>query len=710
MEAAQFSSWTVQQFIYLNGRRLEMATFPIAPKRPKEIEQHGLTRVDNYFWMRYREDPEVLKYLHAEQDYLEEVMQHTKPLQEQLFQEMKGRIKEDDSSAPEKEGEYIYYTRFETGKQYPFYCRKKGDLNAPEEILLDQNELAGEKNFCRIGSFTISPDATKLAYSVDADGTEICTLYVKDLTTGALLPEVIMNTYGNVYGHTGAEWACDGKSFFYVTRDAALRPYRIYRHILGSDPAQDALLYEEKDETYFLWLTQSRSKAYILAYLHSTTTDEWIYLPNDGTTTEFKIFEPRTPGIEYQVEHAGDRFFVITNENAQNFKLMRAPLDATTKENWEEVLPHRADTLLAGMDAFHDFFVLYERNGGFPQIRISGTDGLTEAWNIPFPEPVYSFQPARNLEYKTDFLRFTYTSLVTPKSVIDFHIKEKTWTVVKQDEIPSGYDASQYMSERTYATSADGTRVPMSLVYKKGLAKDGNNPALLYGYGSYGYSIDAGFDPNLLSLLDRGFVFAIGHIRGGSEMGRAWYEAGKMLNKRNTFNDFIACAEHLIAEKYTRREKLAIMGRSAGGLLVGACLTMRPDLFGAVVAKVPFVDVVNTMSDPSIPLTTLEYDQWGSPDIREHFDYIMTYSPYDNIRSTEYPDVLITTGLNDPRVAFWEPAKFTAKLRELKTNESTVLLRTNFEAGHAGASGRYDFLKEVALDFAFLIDKVGSKQ
>lgn len=687
-----------------------MTTFPIAPKRPKEIEQHGLTRVDNYFWMRYREDPEVLKYLHAEQDYLEEVMQHTKPLQEQLFQEMKGRIKEDDSSAPEKDGEFLYYTRFETGKQYPFYCRRNGDLNAAEEILLDQNELAGEKNFCRIGSFAVNPDAAKLAYSVDADGTEVCTLYIKDLTTGQLLPEIILNTYGNVYGHTGVEWACDGKSFFYVTRDAALRPYRIFRHILGTDPAQDILLYEEKDETYFLWLTQSRSKAYIMADLHSTTTDEWIYLPNDGTTNEFKSFQPRINGIEYDVEHAGDHFFVITNENAQNFKLMRAPLDATTKENWEEVIPHRADMLLTGMDAFQDFFALYERSGGFPQIRVSGTDGLTNAWNVPFPEPVYSFQPARNPEYETDILRFTYTSLVTPKSVIDFNIREKTWTVIKQDEIPSGYDASQYMSERTYATSADGTRVPMSLIYKKELEKNGDNPALLYGYGSYGYSIDAGFDPNLLSLLDRGFVFAIGHIRGGSEMGRAWYEDGKMLNKRNTFTDFIACAEHLIEEKYTRKDKLAIMGGSAGGLLVGACLTMRPDLFGAVVAKVPFVDVVNTMSDPSIPLTTLEYDQWGNPDNKEYFDYIMTYSPYDNLRNTEYPHVLITTGLNDPRVAFWEPAKFTARLRELKTNDSTVLLRTNFEAGHAGASGRYDFLKEIALDFAFLIDKVGSKK
>ncbi len=687
-----------------------MASFPIAPKRPKEITQHGLTRLDNYFWMRYREDPEVLKYLHAEQDYLEEIMQHTKPLQEQLFLEMKGRIREDDSSAPEKDGDYVYYTRFETGKQYPFYCRKRGDLHATEEILLDQNALVGQNNFCRIGSFAVSPDATKLAYSVDADGTEVCTIYIKNLTTGELLPERIFNTYGNVYTHHGVEWARDGASFFYVTRDAAFRPYRIHRHILGTDPAQDTLLYEETDETYFLWLTQSRSKEYILAYLHSTITDEWIDLPNNSSTYEFQVFQPRTRGIEYQVEHAGDHFFVTTNENAQNFKLMRAPLDATTKENWVQVIPHRSDTLIEGMDAFEDFFVLYERHGGFPQIRISGTDGLMNAWNIPFPEPVYSFQPARNPEYKTDILRFTYTSLVTPKSVIDYNVKAKTWTVVKQDEIPSGYDASQYTSERAYATATDGIQIPMSLVYKKGLKKNGNNPTLLYGYGSYGYSIDAGFDPNLLSLLDRGFVFAIGHIRGGSEMGRAWYENGKMLHKRNTFSDFIACAEHLIQENFTSKEKLAIMGGSAGGLLVGACLTMRPELFGAVVAKVPFVDVVSTMSDPSIPLTTLEYDQWGNPEDKEYFDYILSYSPYDNLRQTAYPHTLITTGLNDPRVAFWEPAKFTAKLRELKTNGATVLLKTNFEAGHAGASGRYDFLKEISFEYAFLIDKVGSQQ
>ena len=683
-----------------------MPSFPIAPKQPKEITQHGQTRIDNYFWLRYKEDPEVLKYLHAEQDYLEEVTQHTKPLQETLFQEMKGRIKEDDASAPEKDGDYFCYTRYEPGKQYPLYCRKKGSLDSLEELLLDQNTLTGDNNFCRIGAFTVNPDATKLAYSVDADGSEVCTLYIKDLVTGELLPETLTNTFGSVYEHSGVEWAKDGKSFFYATLNPMLQPYRIHRHILGTDPAEDKLLYEEKDDTFFLSLTQSRSKGYILAYLHSTITDEWIYLPNDGTTDEFKVFQPRTKGIEYQVEHAGDRFYVITNENAQNFKLMQTPLDQTTRDNWQEVIPHRTDTYLTGINYFANFLVLYERKGGFKQIRLSNTDAVNNVNYIPFPEPVYNILPMRNPEYKMDTLRFAYTSLVTPKSVIDYDINTKTWTVVKQDEIPSGYDASQYESERTYATAPDGTQVPLSLVYKKGLKKDGTNPTLLYGYGSYGATMDPSFNANRLSLLDRGFVFAIGHIRGGSEMGRAWYENGKMLNKRNTFTDFIACAEHLIKEKYTCKDKLAIMGGSAGGLLVGACVTMRPDLFGAVVAQVPFVDVINTMSDASIPLTTLEYDQWGNPDDKEYFEYIMTYSPYENIRATEYPHILITTGLNDPRVAYWEPAKFTSKLRELKTDNNTLILRTNFAAGHAGASGRYDYLKEVASDFAFLIDKL----
>jgi oligopeptidase B len=684
-----------------------MASVPYAPKRPHEITQHGITRIDNYYWMRNREDPEVMKYLHAENDYLEEMMAHTKPLQTKLFEEMKARIKEDDMTVPEKQGNYFYYSRTAAGKQYPIYCRKKGSLDAPEEIILDQNVLAEGQSFSRIGAFAISPDDTKLAYSIDPDGSEVCTLYIKDLLTGTLLPERFMNTYGEVYGHSGAEWSNDGRLLFYQTMDEALRPYRIFRHVIGTDQSEDQLLYEECDETFFLWLTKSRSQAFIQANSQSTMTDEWRILPADGASTDFKIFQARRAGIEYQIEHAGDRFFIITNENAQNLKLMETPIHATTKENWRELIPHRPDILITGMDAFEDFLALYERKDGFRQIRISAADGKSNPRNVIFPEPVYTFYPMHNPEYKTNVLRLFYTSLITPNSVIDYHVDTDQWEIKKQDEIRSGYDSSQYVSERTYATAPDGVKVPMSIVYKKGIKKDGTNPALLYGYGSYGFSTDPWFDLNRLSLLDRGFIFAIGHIRGGSEMGRSWYDDGKLLNKKNTFTDFIACAEQLIKVGYTSKGKLAIMSKSAGGLLVGACMIMRPDLFKTVIAQVPFVDVVTSMSDPTIPLTTLEYDQWGNPANKEHFDYMLSYSPYDNIRATEYPHLLLTTGLNDPRVAYWEPTKFAAKLRELKIDNNQLLLKTDFDSGHAGASGRYDLLKDAALEYAFLIDHVG---
>ncbi len=685
-----------------------MASVPYAPKRPHEVAQHGIMRVDNYYWMRNREDPEVMQYLRTENDYVEEMMAHTKPLQAKLFEEMKARIKEDDATVPEKQGGYFYYSQTEAGKQYPIFCRRKGSLDAPEEIILDQNLLAEGRSFSRVTAFAVSPDGTKLAYSIDPDGYEICTLYIKDLVTGSLLPEQFPNTYGEVYGHSGAEWSNDGRVLFYQTMDAALRPYRIFRHVIGTDPSEDQLLYEECDETFFLWMTKSRSQAFIQANSHSTTTDEWRILPADSAGTEFKIFQSRQPGIEYQIEHADGRFFITTNENAQNFKLMETPLDATTKENWREVIPHRDDTLITGMDAFEDFLALYERKDGFRQIRISAPDGKGHPRNVVFPESVYTFYPMNNPEYKTDTLRLFYTSLTTPNSVIDYHVDTGQWEIRKRDEIPSGYDSSQYVSERTYATAPDGVRVPMSIVHKKGIRKDGTNPTLLYGYGSYGFSTEPWFDLNRLSLLDRGFVFAIGHIRGGSELGRGWYDDGKLLNKKNTFTDFIACAEHLIAEGFTSKEKLAIMGASAGGLLVSACMIMRPDLFKVVIDQVPFVDVITSMSDPTIPLTTLEYDQWGNPANKEHFDYMLSYSPYDNLRAAGYPHLLITTGLNDARVAYWEPAKFAAKLRELKTDDNLLLLKTEFDSGHHGASGRYDVLKDTTLEYAFLIDRIGT--
>jgi oligopeptidase B len=679
---------------------------PIAPKRPHAISQHGEIRVDDYFWMRFREDPEVLKYLAAENSYLTQVMQHTSALQEQLFQEMKARIKEDDRSVPERRGSHLYYTRTETGRQYRVFCRRHESVDAPEEILLDQNVLAEGKSFCRVGVFAVSLDERKLAYSVDFDGSEQFTIFIKDLNTGNLYPETIPNTSSDFSSNHGAAWSNDSQHLFYVTLDKALRPFKVYRHALGADPAGDHMLFHEADETFWLILDKSRTQSYITLLSRSTLTREWQTLDADNPRSVFQIFAPRRRGLEYDIEHHESRFFIVTNENATNFKLMETPAHSTAVENWREVIPHRADVFIEGAAAFQTHLVLFERRDGLKQIRISDEDGRTGVHYVSFPDPVYDVRPEENPEFKTSVVRFTYSSLISPNSVIDFHMDTREWELRKRQEIPSGYDPSAYVTERLHAVAPDGTRIPISMVYKKGMRKDGRNPALLYGYGSYGISVDANFDSSRFSLIDRGFAFAIAHIRGGSELGRPWYDDGKLLNKRNTFTDFIASAECLISQGYTSPDDLAIMGGSAGGLLVGACMTMRPDLFKAVVAKVPFVDVVSTMSDPSIPLTTAEYDEWGNPDNKIYFDYIMSYSPYDNIHATAYPDVLLTTGLQDPRVAYWEPAKFAAKLRALKTNGSLLLLKTNMAAGHGGASGRYDYLREVAFDYAFLIDRL----
>lgn len=681
-----------------------MSFFPTAPKRPYSITQHGETRIDNYYWMRDRHDPEVLKYLHAESDYLEEVMGHTRPLQEVLYAEMRARMKETDSTVPEKRGQYFYYTRTEAGCQYPVYCRKKESLDAPEEILLDQNLLAADKPFCSVGAFSVSPDGTRLAYSLDVEGTEVYTIYIKDLTHQLIYPEAIENTFSSVYFRTGVEWANDNQTIFYLTLDAAQRPYRVWSHKIGTPESQDKLLVQDDDESYSLFITKTRDESYILCHHHSTKTTEMRFLPADNPNGEFRFLSPRAEGVEYFATHHEGSFFIITNHEARNFRLMKASVEQPEIEHWIEVLPHRDDVLLEWVDSFRDYIVLYERQNGLRQIRISSTDALSQVHYVQFPEPAYSVDLDSNPQYDTRVLRFRYSSLITPPSVIDYHMDTSQWELIKQEEIPSGYDISNYVSERIYATADDGQLIPISLVHKRDVVRDGSNPLLLYGYGAYGASIDADFNSKRLSLLDRGFIFAIGHIRGGSEMGRAWYEDGKLFNKKNTFTDFIACAEHLIKEGFTSKEKLAIEGGSAGGLLVSACLTMRPDLFKAVIAKVAFVDVITTMSDPTIPLTTLEYDEWGNPSDYELYKYMMSYSPYDNIRATEYPHLLITTGLNDPRVAYWEPAKFAAKLREMKTDNNLLLLQTNYASGHAGASGRYDSLKEVAVDYAFLID------
>ncbi len=682
-----------------------MLSYPTAPKRPYEITQHGQTRIDNYYWMRDRTDPEVLKYLHAENDYLEEIMGHTKSLQETLYAEMKARLKETDSTVPEKRGEYFYYSRNEEGRQYPIYCRKKGSLDSPEEILLNQNILAEGKSFCSVGALTVSPDGNKLAYSLDVEGGEVYTIYVKDLGTGALFPEAIPNTFSSVYFHTGVEWGNDSQTLFYLTMDESERPDKIFRHRIGDDPQTDGLIFHEEDESYFLFIHKTRDSKYIITNHHATRATEMRFLSADDPGGELKILSPRRDGVEYFAAHHEGCFYVVTNDKAENFKLMKANINALEVENWEEMIPHRDDVLIDYVDTFKEHLIVYERRNGLRQIRISPFAAMSNVRYIEFPEPAYSVDPESNPEFDTNILRFTYSSPITPHSVIDYHMDTGQWELIKQD-IPSLYDRTQYMTERIHAMAMDGKQIPMTIVYKKDLKKDGNNPTLLYGYGSYGSVIDADFNSERLSLLDRGFVFAVGHIRGGSDLGRAWYESGRMLNKKNSFTDFIACAEHLIQEGFTSNKKLAILGGSAGGLLVSACLTMRPDLFQAVINKVAFVDVVTTMSDPTIPLTSLEWDEWGNPQVREHFEYMLSYSPYDNVRPTAYPHMLITTGLNDPRVAYWEPAKFAAKLREMKTDNNLLLLHTNYEAGHAGASGRDDHLKEVAIDIAFLIDRL----
>ena len=683
-----------------------MPSFPIAPKRSHIITQHGETRVDDYFWLRNREDPEVQKYLTAQMDYLDEITGHTKPLQEALFSEMKARIQETDATVPEKRGGYWYYQRTEAGQQYPIFCRRKDSAESPEEILLDQNVLAEGKTFCSVSGFAVSPDGNTLAYAVDYDGDEVYTVYFKDLVNNSLYAEAIPNTLGSVYGRMGLEWANDSVTIFYATLDATKRPCKLFRHRVGTDPAQDALILHETDEHYFLYFFKSRDDAYIMIYLQSTLTTEMRFLSADQPAGELKVIAPRENGIEYYATHHSGVFFIATNEGAKNFKLMKTAVTNLDKAHWQEVIPHRADVMLEGIDAFENYLVLQERKDGLKQIRISGADGVSAVKYVAFPEPAYYFELEDNSVFESNLLRFKYSSLITPYTIVDVHLDTGAWEIKKVDALKN-YNQADYAIERIFATAPDGTQVPMSVAYKKSLQLDGSNPTLLHGYGAYGANLDAEFIPHRLSLLDRGFVFAVGHIRGGSDLGRAWYEDGKVLKKKNSFTDFIACAEHLIEKGFTSKEKLAIYGVSAGGLLVTACMVMRPDLYKAVIAKVPFVDVINSISDPTIPLTTHEYDEWGNPvDNKEHYEYMLSYSPYDNIKATAYPNLLLTGGWNDPRVPYWEPAKFAAKLRELKTDDNLLLLKTNFHAGHAGSSGRYDFLKEVAFEYMFLIDRL----
>ena len=678
----------------------DVMTPPAAKRVPKSSTTHSDVRVDDYFWLRDKTNPEVIRYLEEENRYTEGQMAHTKDLQGRLYKEILGRIKETDLSVPERIDDYYYYSRTEEGRQYAIHCRKKGGLEAAEEILLDQNELAAGHKYFRIGAFQASPDHKLLAYSTDTNGSETYTLVVKDLQTGKLLPDQIRNTY------YGLEWAADNRTLFYTTLDHAQRPYKLHRHRLGTDPAADPEVYHEKDEMFFLRLGKSRSREFLFVRLDSKTASEVRFLKADRPDEDFRVVEPRRKDVEYSVEHQGSKFFIVTNENAKNFKLMEAPAADPARGNWKEVLPHRPAVKLDDVDGFEKHLVIYEREGGLRQIRVRDmSTGQTH--RVEFPEPVYTVFPGGNPEYRTGLLRFQYSSLVTPRSVFDYDMSSRKRDLKKQYEVLGGYDPSRYQSERVFAKAQDGVQVPMSLVYKKGLARDGRAPMLLYAYGSYGASTDPSFSSDRLSLLDRGFVYAIAHIRGGGEMGRTWYEDGKLLRKKNTFTDFIACAEHLIAAKYTSPDRLAIFGGSAGGLLMGAVVNLRPDLFQAVVAKVPFVDVINTMLDPEIPLTVTEWEEWGDPRQKAYYDYMKSYSPYDNVRGKAYPHLLVTAGLNDPRVAYWEPAKWVARLRRLKTDKNLLLLKTNLGAGHGGPSGRYERFRETAFDYAFILDRLG---
>lgn len=674
---------------------------PKAEIKPEKLEIHGHTRVDNYYWLRERENPAVIDYLKAENAYTEAIMAHTEDLQEQLFEEIKGRIKQDDASVPYKLDDYYYYTRFEDGKNYPIYCRKKGSLDAEEQVMLDVNVMAEGYGFFNVRGVEVSSNQNLVAFAVDTVGRRVYTMHIKNLETGEVLPDRVPAMTGNI------AWANDNKTLFYAKQDpTTLRSYQIYRHVLGSDPAEDTLVFEESDETFRCYVFKTKSKKYLMIGSFQTLSSEYRYLDADQPGGDFQVFLPREREHEYDVDHFQDHFYVRSNEGAKNFKLMKTPVTSTAKENWTEVIPHRDDVLLAGFEIFRDHLVLSERKDGLRQLRIIAWDGSDDHY-LDFGEPTYLAYVSTNPDINTTTLRYGYSSLTTPNSIYDYDMVKREKSLLKRDEVLGDFSPDQYQSERRYAIARDGTKVPISIVYRKGTVKNGNNPLLLYGYGSYGASMDASFSAARLSLIDRGFIYAIAHIRGGEEMGRAWYEDGKLLNKKNTFTDFIDSGKFLVAEKYTNPKKLFCMGGSAGGLLIGAVINMAPELFHGAVAAVPFVDVVTTMLDETIPLTTNEYDEWGNPNDKTYYDYILSYSPYDNVEKKNYPHLLVTTGLHDSQVQYWEPAKWVAKLRTMKTDNNRLLLKTNMEAGHGGASGRYKAYRETAFIYAFLLDLAG---
>ena len=673
---------------------------PVAKIVPHVTEVNGHKMVDNYFWLRDKPNPEVRAYLEAENVYTDAVMKPTEGFQKKLYGEMLSRVKETDVEVPYREGDYFYYVREEEGKQYGIRCRKKGSMDAPEEVVLDQNELAKGQAFMSIAAFAVSPDGNLLAYSYDNTGFRQYTLAVKDLRTGKTLADHAERV-GSVV------WANDNATIFYTQEDAvAKRQYRLYRHAAGM-AGEDALVYEEKDERFEMEAFKTRSEKYIFLISGSHTTTEARYIPAADPAAEWKIVEPRKQGVEYYPDHNGQFFYIRVNDTGRNFRLVTAPVTDPGSANWQEVLAHNPGIMLDDTDFFRNFCVLYQRENGLPQIRVIDLRN-SQSKKIEFPEPAYAAYSYVNRVYDTTEFRYGYQSSITPASVFAYDMEKGTSTLLKQKEVPGGYDRTKYQVEQIYATASDGVRIPISVLYLKGTKLDGKEPLYLYGYGSYGISIDMFFNSNIFSMVDRGVVTAVAHIRGGGEMGKAWHDAGRMMNKRTTFTDFIACAEDLTKRGYGSKDRLVIEGRSAGGLLMGAVLNMRPDLFKAAIVGVPFVDVMNTMLDETLPLTVGEFEEWGNPKEKAAFDYMITYSPYDNIEAKNYPDMLVKTSFNDSQVMYWEPAKYVAKMRATRTDHNILILKTNLSpAGHGGASGRYDRLKEAAFDYAYILREMG---